>query len=214
MTTAIDDPAACVRRLGFAYADRALWTDLDFEVAQGEMLAVLGESGSGKTTLLQCIGGLETPTSGNVVVGGLDPTVLKGAQKRAFLRNIVGYAFQGAGVVASWTVKKNLEIAGFKVDSDPERVWDLFDRFDLPHDFMDRHVFKLSGGEQQRVALIRLGLQNPRLLLLDEPTAALDDDNAAHVVEFINTHCEQGGSAIVVTHDSRIATHASSSLRL
>ena len=89
MTTAIDDPAACVRRLGFAYADRALWTDLDFEVAQGEMLAVLGESGSGKTTLLQCIGGLETPTSGNVVVGGLDPTVLKGAQKRAFLRNIV-----------------------------------------------------------------------------------------------------------------------------
>lgn len=203
-----------VADLSFFYGERVLWNNVSFEVRAGEALAVVGESGTGKTTMLQCMGGLEKPTSGSVRINGASPSELKGKAKREFLRSTVGYAFQGFGVVASKSVKYNLEIAGFRVDRNINQVHSLFDKFGLPHEFLTKPVYELSGGEQQRVALVRLALQDPHVLLMDEPTAALDDANAMLVTDFIRNHCERGGSAIVVTHDARVYDKADKVLRL
>lgn len=191
-----------------AYPRGSLWNRLSFESPRGSFTALVGESGSGKTTLLQCVGSLDKPTEGNLQVLGIEPAGLKGSALRRFRRQVVGFLFQNSGLVASWSVQKNVEIGGSRVKCDENRTIKTFDRFGVPVSFLDKPAHDLSGGEQQRVGLIRLALRNPPVMLLDEPTAALDDDNTAKVVEFLTEHCAGGGIAMVATHDERVLRHA------
>lgn len=203
-----------VTDLGFRYPQKTLWENINFTASAGSFIALRGHSGSGKTTLLQCLGGLETPTEGSIKVNGLNPTTLKGHQKQNFLRTQVSFAFQNSGLVASWTVRQNLDIAGYSVAQHEAEVRTVFERFSLPYSHLDRPVFQLSGGEQQRVGLIRLALRKTPLVLLDEPTAALDDANTTRVIDFVTHHCTHGGIAVIATHDPRLVEHADTSILL
>ncbi|MBM7051655.1 ABC transporter ATP-binding protein [Rothia sp. ZJ1223] len=203
-----------VVELGFSYPAIALWENISFEAPSGSFIALRGHSGSGKTTLLQCLGGLEKPTAGDIKFDNINPAHLKGKSRRDFLRTKVSFAFQNSGLVASWTVRQNLDIAGYKVAEHKAEAQEAFERFNLDYDYLDRPVFQLSGGEQQRVGLIRLALRHTPLVLLDEPTAALDDDNAGRVVDFVNQHCAKGGIAVIATHDARLVEHADVSIIL
>lgn len=202
------------KQLRFEYPSRTVWHDLSFTVTPGSFTAVLGESGSGKTTLLQCLGSLEQPTAGTLNVLGHTISTLRGAALRQFRRHCVGFVFQNAGLVASWSVRKNIEVGGYRIKNDPARAQEIFDHFGLPFDFLDTAAHRLSGGEQQRVGLIRLALRRPPLMLLDEPTAALDDKNSCRVTTFLRDHCDAGGIAIVATHDDRIIEHVDQRIEL
>lgn len=200
--------------LRYSFPVRTLWENLSIIAESGHFIALRGHSGSGKTTLLQCIGSLERPSAGTIDFNGINPSTLKGKAKRDFLRNTVSLAFQNSGLVASWSVRKNLDLAGYKVSQDQPRAEATFNRFNLDYSFLDKPVYQLSGGEQQRVGLIRLALRDTPLVLLDEPTAALDDDNAQRVLNFIQDHCNQGGVAVVATHDARLLGYAHDSIDL
>lgn len=194
--------------LSYEFPGRVLWSGLSFNLSASQVMALCGQSGSGKTTLLQCIGSLERPTSGEINIGGVSVNNLKGKHQRLFLRRCVGFLFQNSGIVASWSVRKNLEISGVSVRSQgskiaPEAI-EAFDHFALSPKLMDTAAYRLSGGEQQRVAMMRLALQKPEVLLLDEPSSALDDENTERLMEFIGEHCRNGGAAIIATHDARI----------
>lgn len=200
--------------LSFEYPNRTVWQHLSFRIAPGSLTALLGESGSGKTTLLQCLGSLERPTSGSLNVLGHSINTMRGAALRHFRRTHVGFVFQNSGLVASWSVRKNIEVGGYRVKSDRERAQEVFDHFRLPLEFLDIPAHRLSGGEQQRVALIRLALRRPPVMLLDEPTSALDDENSRNVCTVLRNHCEAGGIAVVATHDPRIIQHVDHKIEL
>lgn len=209
-------PAGGVAASALAYElpGRTLWSDLTLSIAAGEFAALLGQSGSGKTTLLQCLGGLLPPSAGSLDVFGIDPAALRGRDLRRFRREVVGFAFQSAGVVASWTVRKNLEVAGFRTAAQPDTVKHALSRFALSTELLGTPVHLLSGGEQQRVGLARLALHRPQLLLMDEPTSALDDENTERVLDYVAEHCSNGGVAVIATHDPRLITSADTQLRL
>lgn len=194
--------------LAFEFADRTLWTGLQRTVRAGQLIALRGESGAGKTTLLQCLGSLMRPTGGALWVYGANVIGLRGREKRDYLRNSVGFLFQNAGLVASWTVRKNLAVGGITRNVTSSEVGDTCERFLLARSLLDTPVYRLSGGEQQRVGAIRLALQDPQLLLMDEPTSALDDENAAHLLGFVSERCRRGRTAIIATHDPRVLAHA------
>ncbi|WOQ15453.1 ABC transporter ATP-binding protein [Raineyella sp. W15-4] len=200
--------------LEFAYPGRVLWRGLDVEIEPGMVTAVCGQSGSGKTTFLQCLGSLEKMTSGELVVCGTGMAALRGGSRRRFLRETVGFLFQNFGLVASWSVRKNLEVGGYRFSRDLSGIEEVFDRFDLPIALLSTPAYRLSGGEQQRVALIRLALRQPRILLMDEPTSALDDENTTRLNDFVTDHCRSGGIAVIATHDARVVERADLIIRL
>lgn len=111
-------------------------------------------------------------------------------------------------------MRKNVEIGGYRIKDDPERAREIIESFGLPFDFLDIPAHRLSGGEQQRVGLIRLALRRPPLMLLDEPTAALDDENSHRVTDFLRGHCRTGGIAVVATHDARVVEHVTDDIKL
>lgn len=200
--------------LRYSFPVRTLWENLSLNAESGNFIALRGHSGSGKTTLLQCLGSLEKPSSGIIDFNGINPSTLKGKAKRNYLRNTVSLAFQNSGLVGSWSVRKNIELAGYEVKQDQTRAETAFNYFDLDYSFLDKPVYQLSGGEQQRVSLIRLALRNTPLILLDEPTAALDDGNAQRVINFVQNHCDKGGIAVIATHDARLLGYAHDSIDL
>lgn len=200
--------------LVFSYGKRTILDNLSFSVQTGDFCVLTGESGSGKTTLLQCVGALESPSAGEITVKGNPVTKLRGKQKREFLRNTVGFVFQNAGVVASWTVQKNLEVGGKRVRDNLEETTSALTHFGLDTSVLDRKVYQLSGGQQQRVALIRAAIQKPEVLLMDEPTSALDDLNAERVASFIDSLCADGVTVLTATHDARLIKHAQQQIHL
>jgi ABC-type lipoprotein export system ATPase subunit len=165
---------------------------VDFEVAEGERVALLGRSGSGKTTLLHVLGGLVEPTSGEVELGSVRPA----------------FVFQGANLLPNFTAYENVAFAAHTVHGNrrsellPQGLLELVGLGDK----LDRLPVELSGGEAQRVALARALAQSPRLLLCDEPTGHLDSDTSARVLSLIDDLQEAYGFALVVaTHDPGLA---------
>jgi putative ABC transport system ATP-binding protein len=185
--------------------------DVSLSVEEGETMCVVGPSGSGKTSLLMIIGGLERPTRGRVVVGGVDITDFSEDQKAAFRRDTIGIVFQSFHLIPTMTALENvavpLEMAGHP---------DAFDAAEraLKVAGLQRRLThfpsQLSGGEQQRVALSRAFALRPKLLLADEPTGNLDKKNSEQVISLLFDLREQFGSTLVmVTHDHGIASRCS-----
>jgi putative ABC transport system ATP-binding protein len=185
--------------------------DVDLSVVSGELVAVMGPSGSGKTTLLALAGGLDRPTSGEVLIEGQSLGQMGASELARLRRRRVGYVFQQYNLIDGLTAIENVSIP-LELDGVGRRdatvvamqALDLVGLSDLAHRFPD----ELSGGEQQRTAIARAVVGDRVLLLADEPTGALDTVTGESVLRLMRTHCESGGAGVLVTHDARLAAWA------
>jgi len=175
------------------------------------MTALTGPSGSGKSTLLNCLGLLETLTRGSIEVDGTEIARLSPERKRLFRRDSMGYMFQNYALIESATVVENLDIAvSARRGGRPKQAAfdDALERVGLGGRGKEP-VFQLSGGEQQRVALARLLVKKPTVILADEPTGALDDVNSAVVLGELATIAAGGAAVIIATHSEQVVTSCS-----
>lgn len=178
-----------------SFGERTLWQDVDLTVQVGEMLALVGASGSGKTTLLNCLGLLENPSGGDIVHDDQKITRLGAGGRRRFRRSHLGYLFQNYALMENATIKANLDIAG----RDHKLQATALERVGLSGREREK-AHRLSGGEQQRVALARLMVKQPSLVLADEPTGALDETNGRMVVDTLRDMAREGCAVVVATH--------------
>jgi ABC-type lipoprotein export system ATPase subunit len=192
---------------------RTVLDDLSLEVSAGETIAILGPSGSGKSTLLNIIGSLDKPTSGEVVLEGQSLSGHDDNQLAEIRNRKIGFIFQLHHLLPQCTVLENVLIPTL-VNSDPkdkksleERAQSLLEKVRL-QDHIDHRPAQLSGGEQQRVAVVRSMILNPSLLLADEPTGSLDQNSAENLVQLLlDLNKDEQVSMIVVTHSEKLAGH-------
>ncbi len=184
---------------------------VDLEVADGEMVSIMGPSGSGKSTLLHLIGGLDRPTGGRVVVAGHDLATLNARQLADLRARHLGFVFQSFNLLAGLTAIENVALPAVLLGERPSwfepRARDLLDRVGLV-DVAERHPAELSGGEQQRVAVARALLMDPALVIADEPTGNLDTKTGNEVLGLFEESHRQGRTVLLVSHDPRVASRA------
>jgi putative ABC transport system ATP-binding protein len=185
---------------------------IDLEVPAAQFLAIMGASGSGKSTLLGLLAGLDAPTTGRIIVDGIDITGLN-EDKLALVRGRkIGFVFQSYQLIPTLTAEENVllphELTGGEVSAGLARARDLLRSVGL-EDRMDHYPVQLSGGEQQRVALARAFMVKPPILMADEPTGNLDSVNGAHVLDLlISLNQREGTTLILVTHDRTLTARA------
>lgn len=189
-----------------------------FDVAAGELVAVVGRSGSGKTTLLNIVGGLDRPDSGTVTIEGKDVTALDETGLDDLRRDTVAFVFQSFGLVPTLSAAENvsipLRLRGTPVPERDARARVLLDLVDLA-DHADQRPGELSGGQQQRVAVARALAASPRLLIADEPTGQLDSETALTVMALLRGIVDSEGTAVLVaTHDPTLIALADRVLRI
>jgi putative ABC transport system ATP-binding protein len=207
MTTAVELQGAG-RAFGAGHTRVVALAPTSLVVTAGELLAIMGPSGSGKTTLLSLVGGLDRPTEGSVLVDGVDVGHLDSRGLAILRRRTVGYVFQDLNLLAGLTARENVSLP-LELDGRPIREAEGAAEAALAsvglESLGDRYPDDLSGGEQQRVAIARALVGPRRILLADEPTGALDSMAGESVMRLLRSHCDGGGTAILVTHD---ASHA------
>lgn len=178
--------------------------DVSLFIPEGELVGVVGHSGAGKSTLLNIIGGLDRPTDGSVTVAGIDLGSLDEAGLAAYRRDTVGFVFQAANLVPALTVFENvmLPLVPVAVDAQEKvnRVEAALDEVNMKH--RSSHLpGELSGGEQQRAAVARAVVNDPRVILADEPTGELDAENAGRILALLERLNRQGRTVIIASHD-------------
>ena len=180
------------------YANR----DVSFSVEKGELAIILGSSGAGKSTVLNILGGMDSNDSGKVIIDGKDISKYSRTQLTAYRRTDVGFVFQFYNLVQNLTAKENVELASEIVEHalDPVTVLKDVGLADRINNF----PAQLSGGEQQRVALARALVNNPSILLADEPTGNLDPNNSWEIMKLLEEINESGTTVVVVTHNREI----------
>ncbi|MDX3660998.1 ABC transporter ATP-binding protein [Streptomyces sp. ID05-26A] len=182
---------------------------ISLTVEPGELVAVMGPSGSGKSTLLNLAGGLDSPTSGQVLVDGTSLQSLSRKQLAAWRRKRIGYVFQNLNLIASLTAAENialpLDLDG--VRGSRRQAEQALSEVDLDG-YADRFPDEMSGGQQQRVAIARALIGERRLVLADEPTGALDSRTGETVLRLLRSKVDAGAAAVLVTHDARHAAWA------
>ncbi|PYS37766.1 MAG: ABC transporter [Acidobacteria bacterium] len=184
---------------------------ISFDVPSQQFVAIMGPSGSGKSTLLGLIAGLDAPTSGSVIVDGIDITALREDELAQLRGQKLGFVFQSYHLIPTLTAIENvmlpMEFSGAS-NGATARAQHLLESVGLM-DRRDHYPAQLSGGEQQRVALARAFMMKPAVLLADEPTGNLDSENGRHVLELlIRLNQEEGATLVLVTHDELLASHA------
>ena len=184
---------------------------VSFAVPRGQFLAIMGASGSGKSTLLGLLAGLDTLSSGRIVLDGIDITDLKEDALARLRGRKIGFVFQSYQLVPTLTAEENVllpaELSGYKGDA-RRRAKELLDRVGLANR-AHHYPVQLSGGEQQRVALARAFMTEPPILMADEPTGNLDSANGQHVLDLLlQLNREEKTTLILVTHDPKLAAYA------
>ncbi|MFE5767232.1 ATP-binding cassette domain-containing protein [Streptomyces sp. NPDC056485] len=196
-----------IENLSKSFGRRTLWSDVDLTVNSGAMLALVGPSGSGKSTLLNCLGLLEAPSTGAILYDGKDITRFDRRGVRRFRREVLGYLFQNYALIENASVAANLEAAvkprRALRNSSRVTIAEALDRVGLAGREKEK-IHLLSGGEQQRVALARLMVKQPALVLADEPTGALDHDNTVMVVDILREMSEAGCAVVIATHNDYV----------
>ncbi|MDU5215371.1 MAG: ABC transporter ATP-binding protein [Finegoldia magna] len=178
--------------------------DISFEIEKGELAIILGSSGAGKSTVLNILGGMDTNDEGNVLIDGKDISTFNEKELTNYRRNDVGFVFQFYNLVPNLTAKENVELAS-------EIVKDALDATEVLQSVglgerIDNFPAQLSGGEQQRVAIARAVAKNPKLLLCDEPTGALDYHTGKHVLKILQDMVrKEGATVVIVTHNQALA---------
>ena len=174
---------------------------MSFEIEQGELVVVVGPSGSGKTTLLNMMGGMDSCTSGSIILDGARVDQFDEKQLTDYRRYDIGFVFQFYNLVQNLTALENVELAS-QICRDPLQPADVLAQVGLAHR-MDNFPAQLSGGEQQRVAIARAIAKNPKLLLCDEPTGALDYKTGKAILKLLQDTCrETGRTVVLITHNS------------
>ena len=185
--------------------------DVSLDVAEGDYLAIMGPSGSGKTTLMNLIGCLDVPTSGSYLLGGREITKCSGKELAEVRNKEIGFVFQSFHLLPKLTALDNVALpllyGGVKKEERRERARAALETVGLS-DRVDHRPDQLSGGQCQRVAIARAIVGQPRLLLADEPTGALDSASGAQVMELFRQLHDAGSTNIMITHDRGIAHHA------
>ncbi|HSH53371.1 MAG: ABC transporter ATP-binding protein [Clostridium cochlearium] len=184
---------------------------IDLNVQEGEFVGIMGPSGSGKTTLLNILATIDQPTSGHIVIDGENILNMNEEQLSAFRRNKLGFIFQDYNLLDTLTVKENillpLAIAKMHVSELERRVDEIADKFGI-RPILEKYPYQISGGQKQRTAASRAIISNPRLILADEPTGALDSKSAADLLESLKSLNEQDKATIfMVTHDAFAASY-------
>jgi putative ABC transport system ATP-binding protein len=190
---------------------------INLKVEKGDFLAILGPSGSGKSTLLNLIGALDKPTSGMVLIEGVDISTLND-NGLADLRRRIGFVFQFFNIIPRLTAKGNVELAssilGLSKGERQKRAENLLETVGL-QDRMNHKPSELSGGQRQRVAIARALVNNPSFLLMDEPTGNIDSKTATEIIQLVKgLNEEQGVTVIMITHDTNIASWAKRTVQM
>ncbi len=184
---------------------------VSFEVERGEFLVIMGPSGSGKTTLLNIMSGIDMPSSGRVVFNGISLTSLRPGDLERLRLEKIGIVFQFLNLIHRMTARENIELPmaslGIPKDERRRRIEELAGKLGVL-DKLDKLVEELSGGEQQRVAIVAALANDPEVVLADEPTAELDSENIQKVVKLFKEKIKLGKTIIVNTHDPRVAREA------
>ena len=186
--------------------------DITFEIEKGELVIILGSSGAGKSTVLNILGGMDTNDEGKVIIDGKDISNYNAKQLTAYRRNDVGFVFQFYNLVSNLTAKENVELASEIVADAKDAEQTLID-VGLGKR-INNFPAQLSGGEQQRVAIARAVAKNPKILLCDEPTGALDSKTSRDVLGFLKQLNDEGNTIVMITHDNAIAMEARRVVRI
>lgn len=186
---------------------------MSFEIEQGELVVVVGPSGSGKTTLLNMMGGMDSCTSGSITLDGARVDQFNEKQLTDYRRYDIGFVFQFYNLVQNLTALENVELAS-QICRNPLPPADVLTQVGLAHR-MDNFPAQLSGGEQQRVSIARALAKNPKILLCDEPTGALDYKTGKQVLALLQDTCRSTGrTVIVITHNSALTAMADRVIRI
>lgn len=186
--------------------------DVNLNILEGEFVAIAGASGSGKSTLLHLLGGLDKPSQGKVIIDGQDINKLSDSRLSKFRNQAIGFIFQSFYLQPFLTLRQNIEVASMPARINKkerrQKIDDLAKQVDL-YDRLKHRPRELSGGQIQRAAIIRALLNNPKIILADEPTGNLDSKNSQDVIRLFKDICSQYKTTVViVTHDQEIASQA------
>lgn len=180
---------------------------ISFDVEKGEFVIVVGPSGAGKTTVLNILGGMDTATSGKVLVDGAEISKYRGKKLIQYRREDIGFVFQFYNLVPNLTATENVELA-LQISKDPLDAEEVLKDVGLGHR-LNNFPAQLSGGEQQRVSIARALAKNPKILLCDEPTGALDYQTGKSILKLLQDTChKKGKTVVVITHNLAIAPMA------
>ena len=202
-------------KIEFSYDNEFIFKFEDIKLKNEENLLILGNSGIGKTTLLHLLSGLLKAKSGSIELYGKELTKLSSFQLDRFRRDNIGIVFQKPHFVNSLTVKENLELAQYIADKkDNKRIETILNNLNI-FDKINKKTNELSQGEKQRVSIALAIVNSPKLILADEPTSSLDDDNCSNVIKILKKQASDfGAQLIVITHDSRLKKHFKKSIKL
>src|SRR6476661_1203982 len=216
-------PVASIRNLSKIYrkpganVEVAALRNIDLDIMEGEFTAIMGASGSGKSTLMNIIGCLDQPTTGSYILGDDDISQLEDDQLSEIRSKRIGFVFQNFNLIQQLTVLENLEVPMFYMGIPPHerraRALELAERVGLA-DRADHRPMQLSGGQQQRVCIARAMINEPLILLADEPTGALDSKTGQQILELFDRLVEAGKTIILVTHDPSVAHRCQRVIRL
>ena len=187
--------------------------NISFSINKGEFVGIMGASGSGKTTLLNCISTIDRVTAGKIIINNQDITRLKGNNLNKFRREELGFIFQDFNLLDTLTAYENIALAltiqRVKPKEIEERVQEIAKKLEIT-DILNKYPYQISGGQKQRVASARAIITNPKIVLADEPTGALDSKSARKLLEsFENLNKNLNATILMVTHDSFTASYAS-----
>jgi putative ABC transport system ATP-binding protein len=186
--------------------------NVSFSVEQGEYVAIMGESGSGKTTLLNILAALDKPTSGQVKLDGRDLGAIPEQAVASFRRDNLGFVFQDFNLLDTFSLKDNiylpLVLAGKNIKEMKDRLLPIAHRLSIAG-ILDKYPYEVSGGQKQRAAVARALITNPRLILADEPTGALDSKSTDSLLQVFRKINQDGQTILMVTHSTTAASHAS-----
>jgi putative ABC transport system ATP-binding protein len=186
-------------------------SSVSFSIEEGEYVAIMGESGSGKTTLLNILATLDKPTSGEVKLNGESLVSIKEKEISAYRRNNLGFVFQDFNLLDTFSLQDNiflpLVLSGKSYDEMNKKLQPIAKKLGIS-DILNKYPYEVSGGQKQRVAVARALITDPKLILADEPTGALDSKSTDHLLQLFNDINKEGQTILMVTHSTKAASHA------